>query len=84
MEKYLDQWYEVAKIGCGKTMDELRKIFAKDITNDEEDYIDLNYKDILVTFNKLVDGTAFISRYFEYYNENGVFCGELKITCDGV
>ena len=84
MEKYLDQWFEIAKIGCGRKWEEVRERFAKDITNECDDYIDINYKDILVTFNKLVDGTAFISRYFEYYNKDGVFCGELKITCDEI
>lgn len=81
-DKLAEQWLEVAKIGCGKTMDELRTIFKDSITNDYDGFIDLNYKDLCVTFSTTENGLAFIDPYFEWYNENGVFMSRVKITCE--
>ena len=57
--------------GC--TADEIRSTFGKDITNDDGEHIDLNYKDILVTFN-VSDGIVSLSDCIEVYNSEGVFC----------
>ena len=56
---YIAQWKEVKEMTGGKTMDEIRTIFGKNIKNDlrvgiepglDHDIIDANYKDILVSF----------------------------------
>ena len=81
VKDYIAQWKEVKEMTEGKTMDEIRTIFANDITNDlrvgieagiDHDIIDANYKDILVTFIEK-NGKAHLHNWIETYNENGVF-----------
>lgn len=93
MKDYIAQWKEVKEMTEGKTMDEIREMFGKDITNDlrvgveagiDHDIIDTNYKDILVTFFE-EDGKAHLNDWIETYNENGVFLGVVGIflpDCD--
>lgn len=90
---FIAQWKEVKEMTEGKTMDEIREMFGKDITNDlrvgveagiDHDIIDTNYKDILVTFIE-EDGKAHLNDWIETYNENGVFLGVVGIflpDCD--
>ena len=81
MKDYIAQWEEVKEMTENKTMDDIRNIFANDITNDlrvgidagiDHDIIDANYKDILVTFAEK-DGKAHLHNWIETYDENGVF-----------
>ena len=81
MKDYIAQWEEVKEMTENKTMDDIRNIFANDITNDlrvgidagiDHDIIDANYKDILVTFIEK-DGKAHLHNWIETYDENGVF-----------
>lgn len=75
-EKFIQQWREVKAMTEGKTIDEIRQIFGKDITNDFMELgfvtIDTNYKDILVTFTE-INGKAVLLNDVECYNEYGVF-----------
>lgn len=79
-EKALSQYYTIADITMGCDMDNIREIFKKDITNDTGDCIDVNFKDILVTFKanmcmyEKFGGKAELTGNFEYY-ENGQFVG---------
>ena len=88
VKDYIAQWKEVKEMTEGKTMDEIRTIFANDITNDlrvgieagiDHDIIDANYKDILVTFVEK-DGKAHLHNWIEMYNENGVFLGVIDVN----
>lgn len=75
-EKFIQQWREVKAMAEGKTIDEIRQIFGKNITNDFMEMgfttIDTNYKDILVTFTE-INGKAVLLNDVECYNEYGVF-----------
>jgi hypothetical protein len=66
------EWAELQEYN-GKSVEEIRSTFGKDITNDDGEHIDLNYKDILVTFN-VSDGIVSLSDCIEVYNSEGVFC----------
>ena len=66
------EWAELQEYN-GKSVEEIRSTFGKDITNDDGEHIDLNYKDILVTFN-VSDGIVSLSDCVEVYNSEGVFC----------
>lgn len=81
MKDYIAQWKEVKEMTENKTMDDIRNIFANDITNDlrvgveagiDHDIIDTNYKDILVTFIEK-NGKAHLHNWIETYDEDGVF-----------
>ena len=83
MKDYIAQWEEVKEMTEGKTMDDIRNIFANDITNDlrvgieagiDHDILDTNYKDILVTFVEK-DGKAHLHNWIETYSDGGVFLG---------
>ena len=85
---YIAQWKEVKEMTDGKTMDEIRTIFAKDITNDlrvgfeagiDHDIIDTNYKDILVTFVEN-DGKAKLHNWIETYSDTGIFLGVVDVN----
>lgn len=75
-EKFIQQWREVKAMTEGKTIDEIRQIFGKNITNDFMEMgfttIDTNYKDILVTFTE-INGKVVLLNDVECYNEYGVF-----------
>lgn len=77
--RYVSQWKEVKEMTAGKTMDEIRSVFGKDVTNDfregDEEIIDANYKDILVTF---VD--ARLHNCIEAYDRNGVFLDVIDVS----
>ena len=88
VKDYIAQWEEVKEMTEGKTMDDIRTIFANDITNDlrvgieagiDHDIIDTNYKDILVTFVEK-HGKALLNNWIEMYNENGVFIGVIDVN----
>lgn len=92
-EKLTSQWYEVANIAMGCDMDNIREVFGDRITNDTGDCIDVNYKDILVTFTAqkgisrgydTYGGKAFLNDKFEYYNKGGVFCGRFNLAGEEV
>ena len=55
---------------------EIRSIYKTDITNDTGDLIDINYENLLVTYNvkekKLTDT-------FEVYDENGNFIENINV-----
>lgn len=85
---YLSQYYSILDITINCDMDNIREIFGKDITNDTGDLIDVNYKDILVTFwafkgiNKGYDrygGKAVLADRFEVYDKEGNFVGLFSI-----
>jgi len=69
---YIDQYNEVAEIAKGMTMDQVRKHFGNAITNDleEDGLIDVNYKDICVTF-KEKKGRAELVDSIEIWSEDG-------------
>lgn len=76
-EKALSQWNEVKKMTDYTTFNGVTNLFpSKDVTNKTEEFIDVNYKDILVTFTKGTMGKAVLTDSFEIYNENGVFIGQ--------
>ena len=88
VKDYIAQWKEVKEMTEGKTMDEIRNIFGKDITNDlrvgieaglDHDIIDTNYKDILVTFVEK-DGKAHLHNWIEMYNDGGIFLGAIDVN----
>ena len=88
VKDYIAQWEEVKEMTEGKTMDDIRTIFAKDITNDlrvgtepgiDHDIIDANYKDILVTFVEK-DGKARLHNWIEMYNDGGIFLGVIDVN----
>lgn len=88
MKDYIAQWKEVKEMTEGKTMEEIRSIFGKDITNDlrvgieagiDHDIIDANYKDILVTFVEK-DGNAHLHNWIETYNKEGVFLEVVDVS----
>lgn len=86
MEKihYISQWEEVKRMTDGKTMDEVRAIFGNDITNDlreSREFIDANYKDILVTIYE-EDGKARLDTSVECYNKEGIFLGVIYISAE--
>lgn len=92
-EKLMYQWYEVANITMGCDMDNIREVFGDRITNDTKEHIDVNYKDILVTFTAQMGinrgwdsygGKAHLNDTFEYYNEGGVFCGKFNLNGEEV
>ena len=80
-EKLLNQWYAVADIVLGCDMDNIREVFGNMITNDTGEFIDVNFKDILVTFKadmrmyQEYGGKAVLLPNFEYYDKNGQFVG---------
>jgi hypothetical protein len=73
VEDYMDEYNELLAYN-GKTTDEIRNTFGTDITNDDGEHIDTNYKDILVTFD-IKDGIGKLSKNVEAYSEEGVFIG---------
>lgn len=76
-EKALSQWNEVKKMTDYTTFNGVTNLFpSNDVTNKTEEFIDVNYKDILVTLTKGAMGNAVLSDSFEIYNENGVFVGQ--------
>ena len=88
---FIAQWKEVKEMTEGKTMDEIREMFGKDITNDlragveaglDRDIIDANYKDILVTFMEK-RGKARLHNWIETYNKDGYFLGVVIVDKDG-
>ena len=80
-EKVVGQWWEVFDKTSYATYQGIPNLFpSNDITNKTDEYIDVNYKDILVTFNVGTMGNAVLSKSFEIYNENGVFIGCADIT----
>ena len=87
VKDYIAQWEEVKEMTEGKTMDDIRTIFANDITNDlrvgkepglDHDIIDTNYKDILVTFVEK-DGKAHLHNWIEMYSKEGIFLGVIDV-----
>lgn len=78
VEDYMDEYNELLCYN-GKSADEIRKAFGENITNDDGEHIDSNYKDILVTFN-ITDGKAELSKSVEVYSEDGVFIGTFFAT----
>lgn len=85
-EEYIGQWKELKEMTKGFSMDDIREKFDGDITNDltEKDgmgkgmeMIDLNYKDILVTF--FGKEVASIGEYIECYDENDNFIEVMKV-----
>lgn len=85
---YLSQFYEILDISSGCDMDNIRECFCTDITNDTKDFIDVNYKDILVTFEAIkglgshydrYGGKARLTDKFEAYDEDGGFVGLFSI-----
>ena len=68
-------------------MDDIRLMFQKNITNDlsesdeeglRHDLIDINYKDILVTFIEKKD-KAVLHDFIEMYNKEGIFIGAINV-----
>ena len=85
-ENAVSNWYELADITMGCDMDNIREVFKNRITNDCGDCIDMNYKNICVTFNAdkrmyaEYGGKAILNTKFEYYNKDDVFCGVYDIV----
>ena len=88
VKDYIAQWEEVREMTEGKTMDDIRNIFANDITNDlrvgieaglDHDIIDANYKDILVTFMEK-NGKARLHNWIEMYSKEGIFLGVIDVN----
>lgn len=86
IDKCVNIWYELLNTTSGLDMDNIRELFRDNsrgnITNNTRDYIDVNYKNILVTFIPIwgvgydeFGGKAKLNSNFEIYNENGIFCG---------
>ena len=79
-EKVVAQWFEVHDMTSYCTFQGVVNLFPpKDVTNKSDSYVDVNYKDILVTFNVGKHGDAVLSKSFEIYNEYGVFIGVAEI-----
>ena len=85
-ETLVNQWYEVKNITMGCDMDNIREVFGDRITNDTKECIDVNYKDILVTFSadmcdmQEYGGMARLSDRFEYYTKEDVFAGVFDLA----
>ena len=83
IEMCVNEWYEVLNITACCDMDNIRELFSDGrISNDKRDYIDVNYKHILVTFAAIFGvgydefgGKAKLNSTFEIYNEDDIFCG---------
>jgi len=71
---FIKQYNEVKEKYEGKSVEEIRDFFGHNITNDNGEYIDTNYKDILVTFS-IKDGKGYLSNMVEKYNKEGIFLG---------
>lgn len=82
--RYLSQYYEVLNICSICDMDNIRELSEDsinfNITNDTKEFIDVNYKDILVTFKSVMGcgssydkygGRAILTDTFEVYDKNG-------------
>ena len=80
-QDFINQWNEVKTITSGMTADEIRTYFADNVIRELEEgvgldhnLIDINYKNILVTF--IVKGnTAKLHDYVETYDNDGNFVG---------
>ena len=88
VKDYIAQWKEVKEMTKGKTMDEIRNIFGKGITNDlrvgieagiDHDIIDTRYKDIRITFVEK-DGKARLHDWIEMYNDDGILLGVIDVN----
>ena len=91
--KYLSQYYEVLDITSPSDMENIRELAKSspirfNITNDTGDFIDVNYRDILVTFKAVkglgshydsFGGKAVLTDRFEVYSEGGVPIGVFPI-----
>lgn len=91
--KYLNQYYEISHITSLSDMQNIRelvdiKFLNVSIANDTEEFIDINYKNILVTFkavkgvNSSYDaygGKAILTDTFEAYSDDGVPIGMFNI-----
>ena len=75
-EKYISQYNEIKEKYDGKSVEEIHSAFANDITNDDDEYIDTNYKDILVTFS-IKDRKCYLTKMIECYDENDNFIGTI-------
>ena len=73
MQKYIKQYEELSHLD-GRPVSEVVASLDEGITNLAEEYLDANYKDILVTFT-IKDGVAHLSPTFELYSDEGVFMG---------
>lgn len=79
MTKFRQQYDEVRNLYDGQPVDIIEESFGSNITNRDDDYIDANYRDILVTFN-IRDGRAYLSDImFECYDEHGMFIGTERV-----
>ena len=79
LETFCNDYNEVAK-HSGETAEHIKTAFRENITNDDGEHIDLNYKSILVTFNVNDDGKVQISPILEGYNPEGIFLGTLNVA----
>ena len=79
LERCCEEYNEVVRKYNGASVEDIRTAFGKDITNDESEFIDTNYKDILVTFN-VKDGKCEVSKSMEVYNEYGNFVDKIDLT----
>lgn len=80
-EKAVDQWIWVRDMTSYCTFEGVVNFFPPSSkTNQTDNFIDINFKDILVTFNKGKNGEAVLSDGFEIYNERGIFVGHYYIN----
>ena len=88
-ETLVSQWYEIKDITSPSDMENIREVFGDKITNDTKECIDVNYKDIRVTFTAVqgygdsydaYGGYARLSDRFKYYTKEGVFAGVFDLV----
>ena len=91
--KYLSQYYEIEHITSTSDMQNIRelvdiKFLNVSIANDTEEFIDINYKNILVTFKAVkgvsssydaYGGKAILTDTFEAYSDDGIPIGMFNI-----
>lgn len=87
MEKkdFINQWEEVMEMSNGKSADEIRSLFKDRIINEVEmgegldhDLIDVNYKNIRVTFI-LKNGNAKLHYFLEAYDNDRNFVSVINV-----
>jgi len=73
---YIKQFLNISTVLHGTDADVIRKYYSKQITNDDGKFIDMNYRNILITYDiekKEVTNT------FEIYTKDGNFAGIISV-----
>ena len=73
---YINQFLNISIVLHGTDADVIRKFYSKQITNDDGKFIDMNYCDILVTYD--IEKRE-VCNTFEIYTKDGNFAGLISV-----